>query len=65
MGLAGIPSLQGPLVSQMKKISSLERRDVYCFGLVLYEVAVGQAYVHNTDSDATDGIREVAIFGHC
>ncbi|KAL1514230.1 hypothetical protein ABEB36_003518 [Hypothenemus hampei] len=40
-GVLGVPSYYRPYFMQHKKICSLEAIDVYCFGHVLYEMAIG------------------------
>lgn len=40
-GVLGVPSYYRPYFMQHKKICTLEAIDVYCFGHVLYEMAIG------------------------
>ncbi|XP_076260324.1 PX domain-containing protein kinase-like protein isoform X1 [Rhynchophorus ferrugineus] len=40
-GVLGVPSYYRPYFMQHKKISTVEAIDVYCFGHVLYEMAIG------------------------
>eukprot|EP00043_Microstomoeca_roanoka_P025705 m.9560 g.9560 ORF g.9560 m.9560 type:complete len:577 (-) comp5768_c0_seq2:143-1873(-) len=41
-GVLGLPSMYQSYITELKKISSLELQDVYCFGHVLYEMVFGQ-----------------------
>eukprot|EP00045_Choanoeca_perplexa_P008773 m.82514 g.82514 ORF g.82514 m.82514 type:complete len:555 (+) comp14617_c0_seq3:181-1845(+) len=41
-GVLGINALYDGFVTQQKKINTLERRDVYCFGRVLFEMITGR-----------------------
>ncbi|XP_066154776.1 PX domain-containing protein kinase-like protein [Euwallacea fornicatus] len=54
-GVLGVPSYYRPYFMQHKKISTLEAIDVYCFGHVLYEMAVGsplhESYIADDNFD--------------
>lgn len=39
--MKGVPSLYKNFVTVQKKVSTLERQDIFCFGHVLFEMIVG------------------------
>lgn len=61
-GVLGVPSYYRPYFMQHKKISSLESIDIYCFGHVLYEMAIGsplhESYIIEDISECSQQISE-------
>ncbi|ENN81392.1 hypothetical protein YQE_02208, partial [Dendroctonus ponderosae] len=62
-GVLGVPSYYRPYFMQHKKISTLEAIDVYCFGHVLYEMAIGsplhESYIGEEISECPQQIKKI------
>lgn len=69
-GVLGVPSYYRPYFMQHKKISTLEAINVYCFGHVLYEMAIGsplhESYIVEDISECPQQIKKIleSILSH-
>lgn len=43
-GMTGVSHLYRPLLSKIKQITSMQSLDVYCLGLVMYEMATATPF---------------------
>ncbi|XP_050295363.1 PX domain-containing protein kinase-like protein [Anthonomus grandis grandis] len=69
-GVLGVPSYYRPYFMQHKKICTLEAIDVYCFGHVLYEMAIGsplhESYMAEDIGECSGQIKQIleSILSH-